>query len=78
MVTEPSLHQIQVRTLAGVWEAKRRLLENGILECETILSLDKEEWPHRIQFYAPVNFDLDFLRPDILPPKDYEWSSHSG
>ena len=68
---EPVLHQLLVRTDEGMWEAKRRLLENGILDCELLWSPVGTQYPHRIQFLAHANFDLDFLRPDILPPKDY-------
>lgn len=68
MVAEPALHQVLVKSRNAVFETQRRLLENGILDCEIIWSAGM--WPHRIKFYAPANFDVDFLRPDILPPKD--------
>jgi hypothetical protein len=68
-MVEPSRHAILVKSRAGVWETQRRLLHNGILECEIVWSTGM--WPHVVKFYAPADFDLSFLRPDILPPKDY-------
>lgn len=45
-------------------EACDLLEENGILTWYARRSWDKVE----IRFRAPANVDLDFLRPDILPP----------
>jgi len=69
VAAEPVLHQILVKSKSGVFETQRRLLHNGILDCEIVWS--KGLWPHRVKFLAPADFDVDFLRPDILPPKDY-------
>ena len=69
MAAEYVLHRILVKSEAGVLEAKRRLLANGIME--TQVEISKGFYPHVIKWYAPANFEMDFLRPDILPPKDY-------
>jgi hypothetical protein len=71
MGAEPALHQILVNSSAGVHEVEKRLLANGIVEWEVIRTPPNSHYPNRVKFYAPFDFDLSFLRPDILPPKDY-------
>jgi hypothetical protein len=62
-----ALHLVQVRTRSGVWEAQRRLKEHGYYP--TIIWGQPPAFPHQLKFNAPPDEKLDFLRPDIIPPR---------
>jgi hypothetical protein len=70
--TEPRLslspdavpHRIQVR---GEVTSVRERIER-VLGVRTLARPEGEFWA--VYFKAPPNVDLDFLRPDVLPPKE--------
>jgi hypothetical protein len=65
---ELAKHQVQVRTREGVWETRRRLIENGYMP--EVIWGKPPAVPHFLRFDAPKDEKLDFLRPDILPPRN--------
>lgn len=60
------LHRIQVRSAEGALEAMNRLVAHGHKPTATKLSDDC----YAIDFGAPKDVNLDFLRPDVLPPEE--------
>lgn len=65
-MSETFFHRIMVRTSEGVGEAERCLREHGI---EPFRGGFDVVGGTAIDFSGPRDLNLDFLRPDILPPR---------
>jgi hypothetical protein len=50
---------------ASVTAVRERI--ERVLGVETFVKPDRQGWA--ISFMAPADVDLDFLRPDVLPPR---------
>lgn len=66
-------HQLQIRALNVT--AVRTRIEFKLGVETTAEPLRAGMWV--VRFRADKYVNLDFLRPDVLPPKEWEWTSHS-
>lgn len=66
-------HRVMVKKygLPGVWELERRLRENGIDPFRGDFDTSIDPPIYTVDFYGPKDMNLDFLRPDFLPPRSY-------
>ncbi len=60
-----ALHRIQVKPTLKIIEIKDRIERH--LGVETYAVEERHVWA--IYFDAPADVNLDFLRPDVLPPE---------
>lgn len=68
-MTETCMHQILCRNVTAVRERIERRL--GVETDAWPLGHGDDRWA--VTFGAPKDVDLDFLRPDVLPPKPRDY-----